>query len=103
LKNFVECTGVVTDFQIRLKIIYWREFSVMSVAFSYRRVTHLRDHDARDNFGIIRKHHVILYEREKVPTKSEIVSAESKIVSMKSGIVSVEFGMVLMESESVSE
>jgi hypothetical protein len=54
------------DFQIRLKIIYWREFSVMFDAFSNRRVTHLRDHDARDDFGIIQKHRVMFYERGKI-------------------------------------
>jgi hypothetical protein len=41
----------------------WREFLVMFVTFSNRRVTHLRDHDARDDFGTIRKHHVMFYER----------------------------------------
>jgi hypothetical protein len=60
----------------------------MCVAFSNRRITHLRDHDARDDFGTIWKHRVMFYERErKVPTKSKIVSAESEIVLVKSGIV----------------
>jgi hypothetical protein len=68
----------------------------MSVAFSNHRVTHLRDHDARDDFGIIWKHHVIFYERGKVPTKSEIVLVKSEIVS-------VESGMVPTESRSVSK
>jgi hypothetical protein len=45
----------------------------------------------------------MLYERGKVPTKSEIVLAESQIVSVKFRIVSVESGMVPMESRSVSE
>jgi hypothetical protein len=54
------------DFHIRLKIIYWREFSVMYVAFLNHRVTHLRDHDARDDFGIIRKQCVMIYERGKI-------------------------------------
>jgi hypothetical protein len=34
----------------------------MSVVFSNRRVTHLRDLNARDGFGNIRKHYVMLYE-----------------------------------------
>jgi hypothetical protein len=37
-----------------------REFSVMSIVFSNRRVTHLRDLDARDGFGNIRKHRVMI-------------------------------------------
>jgi hypothetical protein len=53
------------DFKIRLKVIYQREFSVMSVAFSNHRVTYKRDHDAREDFGIIGKHHVMLYARGK--------------------------------------
>jgi hypothetical protein len=40
------------DYQIRLIIIYRREFFVMSVAFSNRRVTHLRDLDAQDGLVI---------------------------------------------------
>jgi hypothetical protein len=44
--------------------------------------------------GIILKHHVMLYERGNVPTKSKIVSAESEIVSVKSRIVLVESGSV---------
>jgi hypothetical protein len=75
----------------------------MSIAFSNRRVTHLRDHNARDDFGIIWKHCVMLYERGKVQIKSEIVSVESKKVSVKSEIVLVESGMVPTESGSVSE
>jgi hypothetical protein len=51
------------DLQIRLIIIYQREFSVLSVVFSNRWVTHLRDLDARDGFGNIRKHRVMIYER----------------------------------------
>jgi hypothetical protein len=54
---------IVMDLQIRLIIIYRREFLVMSVAFSNRRVTHLRDLDARDGFCNIRKHRVMIYER----------------------------------------
>jgi hypothetical protein len=61
-------------------------------------VTHLRDHDARDDFGIIRKHRVMLYERGKVPIKFEIVPVESKTVSVNSGIVSVESRMIPTES-----
>jgi hypothetical protein len=45
----------------------------MSVAFSNHRVTHLWDQDARDDFGTIRKHRVMFYERGKVPIKSKIV------------------------------
>jgi ssDNA-specific exonuclease RecJ len=41
-----------------------REFSVMYVVFSNRRVTYLRDLDARDGFGNIQKHRVMIYERE---------------------------------------
>jgi hypothetical protein len=41
----------------------------MFVAFSNHRVTHLRDHDARDDFGIIRKHRVIFYKRGKSSNK----------------------------------
>jgi hypothetical protein len=44
-------------------IIYRREFSVMSVVFSNYRVTHLRDLDAWDGFGNIRKRSVMIYER----------------------------------------
>jgi hypothetical protein len=84
-----------------LKVIYRREFSVSSIAFSNRRVIHLRDHDARDDFCITGN--TVGYDREKVPTKSEVISAESEIVSVKSRIVLVESGMVLMESESVLE
>jgi hypothetical protein len=84
-------------------IIYRRELSIMSVAFSNHRVTHLRDLDARDGFGIIRKQCVMFMREGKVPTKSEIVLAESKIVLVKSKIVSVESRMVPTESESVSE
>jgi hypothetical protein len=36
----------------------------MSVAFSNRQVTHLRDLDARDGFGNIQIHRVMIYERE---------------------------------------
>jgi hypothetical protein len=75
----------------------------MSVIFSNHRVTDLRDHDARDDFGIIWKQCVMLYERGKSYNQSEIVSAKSEIVSVKSRIVSVESGMISMESGSVSE
>jgi hypothetical protein len=50
-------------------IIYQREFSVMPVMFSNRRVTHLRDLDARDGFCNIQKHCMMIYERGRVPTK----------------------------------
>jgi hypothetical protein len=51
-----------------LMIIYRRELSVIvyrDVAFLNRRVTHLRDLDARDGFGIIRKQCLMTYERGK--------------------------------------
>jgi hypothetical protein len=64
-----------------------REFSVMSVVFSNRWVTHLRDLDARDGFGNIWKHRVMIYERGNSLKKSEIVLAKSKIVSVESKIV----------------
>jgi hypothetical protein len=51
------------DIQIWLMIIYRRELSVMSVVFSNRQITHLRDLDAQDGFGNIQKHHVTIYER----------------------------------------
>jgi hypothetical protein len=53
------------DLQIQLMIIYQREFLVVFVAFSNRRVTHLRHLDGRDGFGIIRKQRVMFYERGK--------------------------------------
>jgi hypothetical protein len=61
------------DLEIRLMVIYQREFSVMSVAFSNYRVTHLRDLDARDGFGIIQKQCVMFMREIKVPTKSKIL------------------------------
>jgi hypothetical protein len=75
----------------------------MYVAFSNRRVTHLRDLDARDGFGIIRKQCVMFMREGKVPTKSKIVSTESEIILVKSEIVSMLSGMVLTESRSVLE
>jgi hypothetical protein len=101
--NFVECTGIITDLQIRLMIIYRREFSVMSVAFSNRRVTHLRYLIAQDGLVLFENTVWWFMRQVIVPTKSELVSEDSKIVSVESKIVSMEFERVSMKSRSVSK